>query len=151
MIMTPSNEPAARPPRRGCAPSGTATRAKTRHAAGNARRLCNSTCASRQLASFAPTSSRMERSRLLTWRGCVGTRPVTLSECRDGVTIGIFAREFVRGAALQVKLQLALFGFGNYNRILRQRELRAVLSTGFSEKYAVPLRAAGRHVVDVKD
>src|ERR1700721_2225154 len=50
-----------------------------------------------------------------------------------------------------MKLQLALFGFGNYNRILRQGELRAVLSSGFSEKYAVPLRAAGRHVVDVQN
>src|SRR5580658_4729558 len=57
----------------------------------------------------------------------------------------------MRGPTLQVKLQLALFGFGNYNRILRQGELRAVLSSGFSEKYAVPLRAAGRHVVDVKN
>src|SRR5271154_4339290 len=50
-----------------------------------------------------------------------------------------------------MKLQLALFRFGNYNRILRQGELRAVLSSGFSEKYAVPLRAAGRHVVDVQN
>src|SRR5580692_12218405 len=57
----------------------------------------------------------------------------------------------MRGPALKVKLQLALFRFGNYNRILRQGELGAVLSSGFSEKYAVPLRAAGRHVVDVQN
>ena len=49
-----------------------------------------------------------------------------------------------------MELQLALFRFGNYNRVLRQGESRAVFSSGFSEKYAVPLGAAGRNVVDVQ-
>src|SRR5580704_10010771 len=77
--------------------------------------------------------------------------PVALPKGRHGVTVRVFARKLVCTSTLKMKLKLALFGFGNYNRILRQGELRAVLSSGLSEKYAVPLRAAGRHVVDVED
>ena len=41
---------------------------------------------------------------------------------------------------------ITMFGeepYGNYNRILRQGYTRAVLSTGFREEHAMPLRAAG--------
>jgi hypothetical protein len=36
--------------------------------------------------------------------------------------VRIFTREFMRRAALQMQLQLALLRFGNYNRVLRQGE-----------------------------
>lgn len=77
--------------------------------------------------------------------------PVALAEGGDGVAVGDFAGEFVSGAALEMELQLALPGLGNYNRILRQGDLGAAISAGFREKNAVPLRAAGRNVVDVEN
>src|ERR1043166_8040197 len=59
------------------------------------------------------------------------------------IMIRIGAIEFMRAAASQMHLHLALLGLGNYNRILRQGDARAAFSTGFREKHAVPLRAAG--------
>ena len=47
---------------------------------------------------------------------------VALAERRDGVVVGIFAREFVGCAAAQMELYLALFRFGNDNRVLCQRQ-----------------------------
>src|SRR5260370_27695644 len=69
--------------------------------------------------------------------------PVALAECRNGVVVCIFAREFVRGAAMQMQLQLALLRFRNNNRALRQRQLRAALRGGLREKNAMPLRPRG--------
>src|SRR5262249_30081911 len=76
--------------------------------------------------------------------------PVATSEVRDRVVVSIFPGILVRGAGLQMQLQLALIRFGNYNRVLRQGKTRSVLSACFREKNAVPLRPAGRNVVDVQ-
>ena len=54
-------------------------------------------------------------------------------------------------AALQMELHLPLFRFGDDNGVLRQRHSRTALSTRLRQKYAVPLRAAGRDIVDVED
>ena len=64
--------------------------------------------------------------------------------------VGILTIEFVRRAALQVQLQLALLRFGNYNRVFRQGELRIVAVPGFRQKHAVPFGPACGDVVDVK-
>src|SRR6266851_3708895 len=48
--------------------------------------------------------------------------PIALPKSGDRIVVRICAREFVSGATLKVQLQLALFRFGNYNRVFRQCE-----------------------------
>src|SRR5437016_5278780 len=67
---------------------------------------------------------------------------IALPESGHGIVVGIRTSKLMGAAAAQVQLQLALFRLGNYNRILRQGETRAVLSSGLRQKYAVPLDAA---------
>src|ERR1051325_2256828 len=54
------------------------------------------------------------------------------------------------GAALQMQLQLALLRLGNDHRAIGQRHARTAYSTRLRDKYAMPLRPAGRHVVHVQ-
>ena len=46
-------------------------------------------------------------------------RPVAAAKGGEGIVIGIGAGKFVGGAAVEVQLQLALLGIGNYNRAFR--------------------------------
>src|SRR6266480_1741455 len=50
-----------------------------------------------------------------------------------------------------MELHLPLFRFGDDNGVLRQRHSRTALSARLRQKYAVPLRAAGRNIVDVEN
>ncbi len=77
--------------------------------------------------------------------------PIAAAECGDGIVVGIFAREFVGGAAVEMELQLALPGLGNYNRTFRKSDLVTALSAGFGEEDTVPACAAGGDVVDVEN
>ena len=77
--------------------------------------------------------------------------PVTAAKGGDGVVVRSGASEFVSGAAVEVELQLAEGGFGNYNRAFRKSNLGATRSAGFGEEDAVPVCAAGGDVVDVED
>src|SRR5580700_5009188 len=65
--------------------------------------------------------------------------------------VGVGAGKFMGGAAIEVELQLALFGLGNYNRTLRKGDLRAAFRSGFGEEYPVPMGAAGGNIVNVED
>src|SRR6267378_2315513 len=66
-------------------------------------------------------------------------RPVALAEHSDGITIRVLAIELVIRSALKMQLQLALRGFGNYNRALRQSEPRTAFPAGFRQEHTVPL------------
>src|SRR6266436_1027402 len=100
MSTTAISEPAARPPRRGCAPSGTAISAKAKQAAGNAKRRYISTRASRQPGVL----SHARRHQPADLDG-----PIALSKAGDRVAVGIAALELVCATTLQMQLQLALF------------------------------------------
>ena len=77
--------------------------------------------------------------------------PIAATEGGDGIVIWIFTRELVGGTTIEMELQLALPGLGNYNRTFRKSDLVSGLSASFSEKDAVPARAAGGDVVNVED
>ena len=77
-------------------------------------------------------------------------RHVALSEVGKRIVIGVLPAYFVCGSALQVQLQLALLRFGNYNRILCQRQPGATFFAHFREEHPVPLRSARGNVVDVQ-
>src|SRR6516165_1539256 len=155
MSKTESSDPAARPPRRGCAPSGTATSANTRQAMGNASRVSSSTLASRDPKRVSVINSFIDCSGMLRCRGCAEPAhlngPVALTKGRKRVMIGILARKLMRCAALEVQLQLALLWFGNHNGAIGQGHLRAPLSSSVCDEYPVPLRAACRNVVHIQD
>jgi len=77
--------------------------------------------------------------------------PVGALKNGDGIVVRIGARVFVSRAAVEVELQLALVGVGNYNGTFRESNLRAAFSAGLSEKDAVPACATGRDIVNVED
>ena len=77
--------------------------------------------------------------------------PVGALKNGDGVVVRVGARVFMSRAAVEVELQLALVGVGNYNGTFRESNLRAAFSAGLSEKDAVPACAAGRDIVNVED
>lgn len=77
--------------------------------------------------------------------------PVTASEGGDGIVVGSGGGEFVSGAIVEMKLQLALSRIGNYNRTLRKSNVGGAVGGSFGEKNTIPVSAAGRDVVDVKD
>src|SRR5262249_15706075 len=102
-----------------------------------------------QVASVALRGS--EIPRLVVCQSTEFDRPIAAAEIGHRVMVRVFSRELMGCARLQMQLQLALTQFGNYNRILCESEARSALSTRFREKHAVPLRPAGRDVVDVED
>ena len=77
--------------------------------------------------------------------------PIAATEGGNGIMVGIGAGKFVGGTAVEVDLQLALLGLGNYNRTLRESDLGAAFRSGFSEKHAVPMGATGGNIVQIQD
>ena len=66
--------------------------------------------------------------------------------------IGNGAVEFVGGAVVEMKLEFAEGGLGNYNGGFRESDLRgAAVGASLGEEDAVPVSAAGGKVVDVED
>ena len=77
--------------------------------------------------------------------------PVGALKSGEGVVVGIGAGQFMGGAAVEVELQLALFGVGNYNGAFRESNLRSAFGASLSEEDTIPAGATGRDVVDVED
>src|SRR5208282_2591028 len=77
--------------------------------------------------------------------------PVAAAKGGDRIVFGIGSGKLVRGTAIQVQLQLAQAGLGNYNRTFRHGDARATFSSGFRQKYAVPVSPASGDIVDVED
>jgi hypothetical protein len=138
--MTAINDPAARPPRRGCAPIGTVEFHPRIAPAGTL------VLKERSHGSFGIAQlPGLRGHQAIHFDG-----PVALSKRRHGIVIRVVTGKFVGRAPLKMQLQLALLWFGNDSRVLRQGETGPVFSARLCQKHAVPLRAAGRHVVDVQ-
>ena len=65
--------------------------------------------------------------------------------------IGVFALEFVSGAAVEVEFEFALRGFGDDDGAFGKGDARAAFGASFKEEDTVPVGAAGGDVVDVED
>jgi hypothetical protein len=101
---------------------------------------------------IAPAPFRVaELARLRGIERAVLNRPVAVSKRRHRIVIGIAASEFVGSATFHMQFQSSLAGFSDDDGIFRQSYIRAAFLFALGQKYAVPLRAAGRDVIHVKN